>query len=155
MNLEEAVKTYSDMLYKICIVMLRNEQDVQDVIQDTFCRYLEKKPVFKDAGHEKAWLIKVAVNSCRDMLRFRFRHPQVPIDVLADSLAAGPEQQAVLTELFELPARQRTVIYLYYVEGYPVKEIAGMLGISAQAVKKRMQRGREQLRILWKEECCR
>lgn len=155
MNLEEAVKTYSDMLYKICIVMLCNEQDVQDVIQDTFCRYLEKKPVFKDANHEKAWLIKVAVNCCRDMLRFRFRHPQVTIDVLADSLAAGPEHQAVLTELFELPVKQRTVIYLYYVEGYPVKEIAGMLGISAQAVKKRMQRGREQLRILWKEECCR
>lgn len=51
--------------------------------------------------------------------------------------------------------KQRTVIYLYYVEGYQMKEIADILGISVQSVKKRMQRGREQLRVVWKEECCR
>lgn len=55
----EAVMKYSDMLYRICIVMLCNEQDAQDVVQDTFCRYLEKRPVFRDAEHEKAWLIRV------------------------------------------------------------------------------------------------
>lgn len=151
MSLEETIKTYSDMLYKICIVMLCNEQDV---IQETFCRYLEKTPDFTDPEHEKAWLIKVAANHCRDLLRFRSRHPQVPIDVLAESLVMEQEQQEILTELLELPVRQRTVIYLHYVEGYQVKEIAVILGISVQAVKKRMQRGREQLRVVWKEECC-
>lgn len=155
MNLEEAVRTYSDMLYKICIVMLCNEQDAQDVIQETFCRYFEKAPVFTDTEHEKAWLIRVAANHCKDVMRFRFRHPQVPIDLLAESLVMEQEQQETLTELFELPVKQRTVIYLYYVEGYQMKEIAAILGISVQAVKKRMQRGREQLRVVWKEECCR
>ena len=155
MNLEEAVRTYSDMLYKICIVMLCNEQDAQDVIQETFCRYLEKAPVLTDTEHEKAWLIRVAANHCKDVLRFRLRHPQVPIDVLAESLVMEQEQQETLTELFELPVKQRTVIYLYYVEGYQMKEIADILGISVQAAKKRMQRGREQLRVVWKEECCR
>ena len=155
MSLEEAVRAYSDTLYKICIVIMRNEQDAQDVIQETFCKYLELVPIFTDAAHEKAWLIKVAVNKCKDLLRFRFRHPQVPIDVLAESLVIEQEQQDALTELLELPIKQRTVIYLYYVEGYRIKEIAGMLGISSQAVKKRMQRGREQLRVFWKEECCR
>lgn len=155
MSLEEAVKTYSDKLYRICIIMLCNEQDAKDAVQETFCRLLEKKPDFKEQEHVKAWLYKVAVNYCRDMLRFRLRHPQVSIDELADSLTAGQEQHDTLLELMELPAGQRTVIYLYYVEGYQVKEIAGMLGISAQAVKKRIQRGREQLRVVWKEECCR
>lgn len=155
MGLEEAVKTYSDMLYKICIVMLCNEQDAKDAVQETFCRYLEKNPCFRDQGHEKAWLIRVAVNYCRDMQRFRLRHPQVSIDELTDSLIAGEDQQETFVELMELPTGQRAVIYLYYVEGYQVKEIAGLLGISAQAVKKRMQRGREQLRVFWKEECCR
>lgn len=155
MGLEEIVKTYSDMLYKICIIMLCNEQDAKDAVQETFCRFLEKKPDFKDEGHEKAWLLKVAVNYCKDMLRFRLRHPQVPIDELANSLIAKKDQHETFLELMALPMGQRTVIYLYYVEGYQVKEIAEMLGISAYAVKKRMQRGREHLRVYWKEECCR
>jgi len=59
-NIKEAVIKYSDMLYKICIVILYNEQDSLDAIQDTFFKYLEKKPDFHDKEHEKAWLIKVA-----------------------------------------------------------------------------------------------
>ena len=61
-NIREAVIKYSDTLYKVCIVILCNEQDAQDAIQDTFCRYLEKKPEFRDEEHEKAWLIRVATN---------------------------------------------------------------------------------------------
>lgn len=76
-DIREAVIKYSDMLYKVCIVILCNEQDVQDAIQDTFCRYLEKKPEFRDEEHKKAWLIKVATNICRDMMRFKIRHPNV------------------------------------------------------------------------------
>ena len=76
-DIRQAVTKYSDMLYRICIVILCNEQDVQDAIQDTFCRYLEKAPDFHDEEHEKAWLIRVATNICRDMVRFRLRHPKV------------------------------------------------------------------------------
>ncbi len=150
MTAEEMVQAYSSMLYKICIVMLCNEQDAQDAIQDTFCRYLEKSPVFTDKEHEKAWLIRVASNICRDMLRFRIRHPKVSIEEITDSLAT-PEEQNVLAELLALPLRYRSVIYLHYVEGYRIREIADLLGISEQAVKKRMQRGRDQLRLSWKE----
>lgn len=150
MTIEEAVTAYSNMLYKICIVMLRNEQDAQDAIQDTFCRYLEKRPDFADSEHEKAWLIRVAANICRDMLRFRTRHPKVSIDELTDSLAT-PDDHDILTELMEIPIKHRTVIYLHYVEGYQVREVASILKISEPAVKKRLQRGREQLRLSWKE----
>lgn len=149
-GIREAVVKYSDMLYKICIVILCNEQDVQDAIQDTFCRYLEKKPDFRDEEHEKAWLIRVATNICRDMIRFRIRHPKISIDGLEDSLAA-PEQKETLRELLELPVRQKTVIYLHYVEGYHIREIADILGITEGAVKMRLQRGKEQMRLSWKE----
>ena len=150
-NLRNAVMKYGNTLYKICIVILCDEQDTQDAIQDTFCRYLEKKPVFHDEEHEKAWLIRVATNRCRDMLRFKMRHPKVCIDGLEDSLAA-PEQRETLRELLELPVRQRTVIYLHYVEGYRIKEIAEILKISEGAVKMRLQRGREQMLTIVKEE---
>lgn len=150
MNIEEAVAAYSNMLYKICIVMLCNEQDAQDAIQETFCRYLEKKPDFTDSEHEKAWLIQVITNICRDMLRFRSRHPKVSIDEITDSYTSTDDKD-ILTELLDLPIRHRTVIYLYYVEGYQVREVASLLKISEHAVKKRLQRGREQLRLSWKE----
>ena len=149
-DIRGAVIKYSDMLYKICIVILCNEQDVQDAIQDTFCRYLEKMPDFCDEEHEKAWLIRVATNICRDMIRFRIRHPKVSIDELENSLAA-PEQKQTLRELLELPVKQRMVIYLHYVEGYHIREIADILGITEGAVKMRMQRGREEMQRLWQE----
>ena len=139
-DIREAVIKYSDTLYKVCIVILCNEHDVQDAIQDTFCRYLEKKPEFRDEEHEKAWLIRVATNICRDMIRFRIRHPKVSIDEVENTLVA-PEEKEILKELLELP-----VIYLHYVEGYQIKGIADILGITESAVKLRLLRGRKQMR---------
>lgn len=149
-DVRKAVLKYSDMLYKICIVILCNEQDVQDAIQDTFCRYMEKKPNFRDEQHEKAWLIRVATNISRDMIRFRIRHPKVSIDEPENSLVA-PEQKETLKELLELPVKQKMVIYLHYVEGYQIKEIADILGITEGAVKMRLQRGRELMKLSLKE----
>ena len=142
-DIREAVLKYSDMLYKICIVILCNEQDTQDAVQ--------KKPKFRDSEHEKAWLIKVATNISRDMIRFKMRHPKVAIEELENSLAA-PQQKETLRELLTLPVKHKTVLYLHYVEGYCIKEIAGILGISEGAVKMRLRRGREQMKLLWEEE---
>ena len=149
-DVRKAVLKYSDMLYKICIVILCNEQDAQDAIQDTFCRYMEKKPDFRNEEHEKAWLIRVATNISRDMIRFRIRHPKICIDELECSLVA-PEQKETLKELLELPVKQKMVIYLHYVEGYQIKEIADILGITEGAVKMRLQRGRELMKLSLKE----
>ena len=137
-DIREAVIKYSDTLYRVCIVILCNEQDVQDAVQDTFCRYLEKRPEFRDEEHEKAWLIRVATNICRDMIRFRIRHPKVSIDEVENTLAV-PEQREIFKELLELPVRQKAVIYLHYVEGYKVREIADILGITESAVKVRLK----------------
>ena len=150
-DIREVVIKYSDMLYKICLVILCNEHDVQDAIQDTFCRYLEKKPDFRNEEHEKAWLIKVATNICRDLIRFRVRHPKVSIDEMENILAA-PEQRETLKELLELPIKNKTVIYLHYVEGYSIKEIADILGITESAVKSRLLRGRKQMRDMVRME---
>lgn len=149
-DIREAVMKYSDTLYKVCIVILCNEQDAQDAIQDIFCRYLEKRPKFRDGEHEKAWLIRVATNICRDMVRFRNRHPKISIDEVENSLTMQ-EQKETLRELLELPVKQKTVIYLHYVEGYQIKEIANILGTTEGAVKMRLKRGKEQMRTMWKE----
>ena len=149
-DIREIVTKYSNMLYKICIVILCNEQDVQDAIQDTFCRYLEKRPQFCGEEHEKAWFIRVATNICRDMIRFRIRHPKIAIDELENRLVA-PEQKETLKELLELPVKQKTVIYLHYVEGDRIKEIADIMGTTEGTVKMQLQRGKKQMRLSWEE----
>ena len=87
----------------------------------------------------------MATNICRDMIRFRIRHPKVSIDEVENTLAA-PEEKEIVRELLELPVKQKTVIYLHYVEGYQIKEIAEILGITESAVKLRLLRGRKQMR---------
>ena len=146
MKVEEVIMEYGDMLYRICVVMLCNEQDAQDAVQDTFCRYMEHTSGFRDKEHEKAWLIKVAANRCRDLYRSRTRHPSVQLEDV-EQYCDFPEQSEVLAELMNLPDKLKAVIYLHYIEGYKTAEIAQMLGITLNAVKKRMQRGREQLRL--------
>lgn len=150
MTIEEIVKEYSPMLYRICVVMLGNEADAQDAVQDTICKYLECTKKFRDKEHEKAWLIKVAQNRCRDMRRFYLRHPQVDLE----EIGAGyedPEYSDVLAELIRLPLAVKAAVYLYYIEGYKTTEVSGILGISVNAVKKRLQRGREMLRLRLEE----
>ncbi len=147
MSIENLVKEYSNMLFRICMVILCNEQDAQDVLQDTFCRCMEKAIDFRDKEHEKAWLIKVATNRCRDIHRQRMRHPRADIEEVI-AYCEMPEQSEALEALVRLPDKLKIVIYLHYIEGYKSAEIAQMLGISVQAVKKRMQRGREELRSM-------
>ena len=146
MTVEELVEEYSNMLFKICLVIVGNEWDAHDVIQDVFCRYIEHSPVFNDKEHEKAWLIKVAVNRCRDIHRFRLRHPQVDLEEVS-AYCELPEQSEVLLALMKLPESLKSVIYLHYIEGYKVAELVNILGISINAVKKRLERGRKALKL--------
>ena len=69
-SLERVIENYSNMLYKICFLMLKNEQDTKDVLQETFLAYMTKRPHFHSEEHKKAWLIKVSQNKCREFLRF-------------------------------------------------------------------------------------
>lgn len=151
MTTEEVVTTYSPMLYRICVVMLGNEADAQDAVQDTICRYLERRKEFRDREHEKAWLIKVAQNRCRDMRRFQMRHPKVSLEEITASYE-DPEYSQVLVELISLPLPVKEAVYLYYIEGYKTTEVSEILGISVNAVKKRLQRGRKLLRLRLEEE---
>lgn len=150
MSVESIVTEYGDMLFRICFVMLCNEQDAQDAVQDTLCRYMERAPLFRGVEHEKAWLIKVAANRCRDIHRSRMRHPTVELENISE-YCEMPEQSEVVGELMKLPEKLKEVIFLHYIEGYKTEEIAQMLDITVNAVKKRMQRGRKMLRLSLEE----
>lgn len=139
------LQTYGDMLYRTAWLLLGNPHDVQDALQETLLRYLEKSPAFVSLEHEKAWFLRVTANCCKDCLRSRRRHTHADLEPLRECLPA--QETRHLQELYTLPAKWKTVLILHYFEGYSVKEIAGILGLTENAVKKRLQRARDALRL--------
>lgn len=149
-DLENTILKYSDLLYRICFLILKNEQDVGDVIQETFIQYMKKHPDFESEEKKKAWLIKVSQNKCKDFLRFHKRHSYVPLDEVEDILMGTsdvePSYKVQLEEIWELEYKLKSVVILYYIEGYSIKETAHMLAISESACKKRLERARNKLK---------
>lgn len=149
--IEDVMETYGTMLFRLCLVSLGNANDAEDAVQETLIKYIRKKPVFESAEHEKAWLIAVAMNKCRDLLRFRTRHPVVdPEEIKAYTEESS--NSGILEALMTLPEKFRTVLTLFYVEEYSVKEIADIIGKTTSAVKMRLQKGRVLLGEAYRKE---
>lgn len=150
-DIQRAVDGYGNSLYRLCTVMLKNREDAQDAVQDCFLRYITKAPVFADADHEKAWLLRVATNICNDMLRKRKHESFLTLDDIRN-VSSSEDNAQILGLLVSLEEKYRIIIHLHYVEGYGVNELSAMLGITSSAAKKRLQRGRDKLRELYEKE---
>ena len=153
--LENILNTYGNMLFRYALIMLGNAEDAEDVIQDTLLKYWQKAPEFQDMDHEKAWLLKVVANRCRDLLRFRVRNPVVDIESIiefsGETLIISSES-GILEALMALPEKYKQVLYLHYVEEYRVEDIAGMIGRTSSAVKMRLKKGRQLLGEKYRKE---
>lgn len=144
-DIERVVQEYSNMLFKICFLILCDEFDAEDAVQETFYRYIRKAPVFRSGEHEKAWLITVATNVSKNMRRFRLMHTHVNVNDLHDFYETDSES-ALMESVLSLPTKYKLVIHLHYYEGYKTNEISKMLGVSQSTVLKRLQRGRTLLK---------
>ena len=151
-DIENIMHTYGNMLFRLCLITLGNASDAEDAVSETLLKYLQKAPVFENTEHQKAWLITVARNKCRDILRFRNRHPMVNLEEI-NELAKTDSDSGILDALMTLPDKFRTVLILYYIEEYSVQEIAQILGKTASAVKMRLHKGRKLLRDAYGKEC--
>ena len=140
-HIEYAVEKYSKMLFRISYGILMNEHDAEDALQETFIKYMTKAPLFLDSDHEKAWLIKVATNISKNMLRFRTYQASHGIQELS-SIGIDEADRDIFEIIMNLPVKYKTVLDLYYIEGYKANEISNIIGISPVAVRKRLQYGR-------------
>ena len=147
----EAVEKYGDMLYRICLIMLKNSADAEDAVQETFIKLVQKAPKFDSEGHEKAWLITVATNKCRDMLRYKTRHKTESEEILQNYFIEKYDS-GILEALSELSEKYRIILVLYYVEDYKIDEISKISGLSVSAVKMRLSRGRKLLKEKYRKE---
>ena len=140
------VNKYSDMLFRICYCILCNKSDAEDALQDTFVKLITKAPDFQDDEHEKAWLIKVATNISKNMVILRLRRSTVDLQDVKE-IGVKNEDTEVFEAIMNLPVKYKIVMVLFYIEGYKTEEIADITQISSDAVRKRLQKGRELLKI--------
>ncbi len=143
-SVRRALGLYSQSLIKIAFAYLKNTADAEEVAQDVFLAYLQKRPVFENDEHEKAWLIRTAINKSKNMLKagwFRSRNP-VPED-----LSYLPKEESdVLLAVLALDKKYRIPIHLHYYEGYSIQEIARILEANPATVGTWLARGRALLK---------
>ncbi len=146
-EVNQAVELYADMIRRICFYHLKNYADTEDIFQTVFLKYLLYDKPFATAEHEKAWLIRVSVNACKDHLKSFFRRKTVPLDVLNEESANMDDgQRHILHSVLSLPNKYRDVIYLHYYEGYTAAEIGSILGKKENTVYSLLSRGRSTLK---------
>lgn len=146
-EVNRAVETYADMVRRICFYHLKNEADTEDVFQNVFLKYMLYDGVFQSSEHEKAWLLRVAINDCKDILKSFFRRNMVPLQAVKELEADIPQNhQEVLEAVLSLPKRYKDVIYLHYFEGYTATEIGRILGKKENTVYSLLSRGRGMLK---------
>lgn len=145
-NFSVTYDLYGSMLFKISMIYLGNKEDAEEVMQEAFYRLLYKSPKFRDGEHEKAWLIRTTVNLCKDMLRSAWHKRVVKMEDM-EKHYDSPQELNMIREILKLPAKYKTVIHLHYFEDYSVKQIGEILHLKESAVKMRLQRGRQLLKI--------
>ena len=137
---------HSRTVYRVCFAYLKNPADTEDAVQDTFFQLIRSGPALESTEHEKAWLIRTATNVCKNMLRHWWRRRE-NIEDHADL----PSSETVKTDevfqvVMELPEKYKTVVYLYYYEGYTSVEIAEILKKPQSTVRNHLHEARAILR---------
>ena len=143
-DINEIIEKYSDMVYRIALTRTGCVENAEDIFQDVFIKFSEKKPKFENEEHEKAWFIRVTINMTKNMNNSSWNKKIVTLD---ESITfETKEENEVFSVVCQLPQNYKTVIYLSYYEGYKVKEIASLMKTREGTVKTWLFRAREILR---------
>ena len=119
-----AIERYSDTVRRLCMIHLKNYADTEDIFQTVFLKYVLSSVSFESEEHEKAWIIRVTINACKDLLKSFFRSRTVSLEQVLDQPAPlAPEHREVLEAVLALPPKYKDVVYLHYYEGYTAPEI--------------------------------
>ena len=142
---ETCYRIHFQMVWNLCYTYLHNPADTEDAVQETFMKLAVCGRKFRDADHEKAWLIVTAGNVCKDELR-RMGRKEVSLETAEPVSSSQPEMDETLQALRTLPEIYRTVLYLFYYEGLPTKQIGKLLKRPDATVRSDLRRGRQMLK---------
>ena len=145
---EYLAETYADAILRLSYTYLKNTHDAQDVCQTVFVKLLAEPREFDTADHERAYILRMAANACKDLLKSPWRKRTCGLDACGEIPAPEAADGSLLAAVERLPTHYRAVIYLYYYEGYQTAEIGQILNVPTATVHTRLARGRAKLREL-------
>ena len=136
---------YKTMIYRISYSYLGNKHDCEDIMQDAFIKLCYNAPDFDTDDDEKRWLIRVTINLCKNHLKSFWHRNKINLDEACEQ--TEEHKDSIMLDILRLPEKYKTIIQLFYFSGYKIQEISDFLKISEGAVKMRLKRGRELLKI--------
>lgn len=146
-EVNRAIEEYANMIRRLCMIHLKNYADTEDIFQTVFLKYALSSRSFESGEHEKAWLIRVTVNACKDLTKSFFHSRTVSLeDILEPSWEIPAEDREVLEAVLSLPKKYQDVVYLHYYEDYTAPQISRMLGKNVNTVYTLLTRARGLLR---------
>ena len=150
------VNDYADLILRLSYTYLGSTADAEDVCQEVLLKLLGRSEGFEGPEHERAWVVRVTANRCKDLLRRRAARPTVALDEAPEPAApeacdARGRAELVLRAVMRLPLEYREAIFLRYYENYSIRDVARACGCGEDAAAQRLSRGRAKLRVLLKE----
>lgn len=153
LEVAQAIERYADTVQRLCMVYLKNDADSEDIFQNVFLKYALHSAAFESQEHEAAWILRVTINACKDMLRNVFRRRTVSLDQVAGlPEITDPVHREVLEAVLSLPEKYRVAIYLHYYEGYTAPEIGKLTGRNVNSVYTLLNRGKIMLKEVLADE---
>ena len=142
------VEMFSGTVFRTALCYVKNKHDADDIMQEVFLKLYTYHKAFESDNHVKAWLIRVTANYSKNLLKSLSYRLSEPIEKAENIPADEHEQTELLSAIMELKPKNRSTMYIFYYEGYSVKEIAAILGEKETTVTTRLSRGRKQLKKL-------
>ncbi len=143
---ERLANAYADAILRLSYTYLKNTCDAQDICQTVFVKLLTEPREFESAEHERAYVLRMAANACKDILKSPWRKRTCGLETVLEVPAPEAGDGSVLSAVNGLPANYRIVIYLFYYEGYQAAEIGKILGVPTATIHTRLARGRARLK---------
>lgn len=148
--LEEAMTRWEGELIRLCFACLGSRALAEEAVQETFLKAWRGLEHFRGQAQERTWLVRIAINTCKDMRRsawFRHRQTTVPMeDIPEAAVPFTPEEDAITRAVLRLPPRLREVVAVYCLQGLSAEETAALLGIARSTVFARLNKARAILR---------
>ncbi|MCI8505943.1 MAG: sigma-70 family RNA polymerase sigma factor [Lachnospiraceae bacterium] len=146
-EVERAIERHSDTVRRLCMIHLKNYADTEDIFQTVFLKYALSSVLFESEEHERAWLIRVTINACKDLLKSFFHSRTVSLDELMEQPASlPPDHREVLEAVLSLPQKYKDVVYLHYFEEYTAPQISRILGKNVNTIYTLLTRSRQKLK---------
>ena len=147
-RLEEVIAAYENTLYRAALAVLGDAHEAEDAVQDTFLRALQAWPKFRGESTVETWLVRIAINVCKNQLKSPWRTRRAPAEALEGlrTEAPEPEDDTLVRAVQALPPKYREVVILYYYQEWRAWEIAQRLHIPVSTVTVRLSRARGMLK---------